>query len=58
MAILAATAVAPAIAAVQLCPYSTAAAGYHQATTVVSHKQLPMIQLWEAGPLCLRMPPA
>jgi hypothetical protein len=56
-AILAATAIA-ATTAVQPYPYSTAAAGCHQATTTVSSQQLSMLQLWEDGPLCSRMPPA
>jgi hypothetical protein len=42
VAIPAATAVA-ATTAIQPYPYSTAAAGYHQATTVVSHQQLSML---------------
>jgi hypothetical protein len=57
-AIPAATATAAAGAAVQLCPYQNTAAGCHQATTAVSHQHLSMLQLWEDGPLCSRMPPA
>jgi hypothetical protein len=55
VAILAATAAAVATAAVQSCPYSTVAAGCHQSTTAVSHRQLSMLQLREDGPLCSRM---
>jgi hypothetical protein len=47
-----------ATAGVQPCPYSTATAGYHQATTVVSRQQLSMLQLREDGPLRSRMMPA
>jgi hypothetical protein len=50
VAIPAAIATTIATTAVQPCPYSTAA--------VVFHQQLPILQLWEAGPLCSRMPPA
>jgi hypothetical protein len=58
VAIPAATAIAVATTVVQPCPYSIVAVGYHQATTTVSHQQLPMLQQREAGPLCSRMPPA
>jgi hypothetical protein len=54
-AIQAATITAAATAAVQPCPYTTAAAGYHQATTTVSRQQLSMLQLREDEPLCSRM---
>jgi hypothetical protein len=47
----------PAVA-IQLCSYPTIAAGYHQATTVVSREQLSMLQLREDGALCSRMAPA
>jgi hypothetical protein len=43
------TAIIPAstTAAVQPCPYPIAAASCHQATTIVSHQQLSMLQQWE-----------
>jgi hypothetical protein len=47
----------PAATVVQPCPYSTTVASCHQATIVVSHQQLSMLQLWEDGSLCSRMPP-
>jgi hypothetical protein len=50
------TVIPAATAVVQPCPYSTAAAGCHQATTAVFCQQLSMLQLREDGPLCLRMP--
>jgi hypothetical protein len=54
---VATTAIAAAVVA-QLCSYSTTVVGCHEATTTVSHQQLSMLQLWEDGALCLRMPPA
>jgi hypothetical protein len=57
MTIPTATVAAAAKAAVQPCPYSTIAAGCHQATTIVSRQQLSMLQLQEDGPLCSRMLP-
>jgi hypothetical protein len=57
-AIPAATTAATATAIAQPCPYSTATAGYHQATIAVSRQQLSMLQLQEDGLLCSRMPPA
>jgi hypothetical protein len=50
------TAIPAATAVVQPCPYPTTTAGYHQATTIVSRQQFSMLQLWEDGPLRLRMP--
>jgi hypothetical protein len=37
---------------------SSTIAGCHQAVIAVSHQQLSMLQLWEDGPLCSRMPSA
>jgi hypothetical protein len=49
------TTTAVATVVVQLCPYSTAAAAYHQATTAVSRQQFSMLQLREERQLRSRM---